>query len=158
MANFTWRRGKADDLRSTWLNLIISDPISYLQNKILFVGKLIIGSESRNLMVLSKEKTDEKLMAIYRIPYDIAISIHLFSIISIFVLFLLVPIRNFTRKITPTIELDRTVVAVFLSCFLWLGLSSIAYIGSNGRYMYSLTILAIILLVKNSHDSKSARS
>ena len=149
---------KAQELRSTWLNLIISDPISYLQNKILFAGKLIIGSESRSLMVLSKEKTEEKLIAIFRIPYDIAISLHLFSVVSIFVVFLAVPVRNFARKITTSIELDRTVVAVFLSCFLWLGLSSIAYIGSNGRYMYSLTILAIILLVKNYQDSKTARS
>jgi hypothetical protein len=149
---------KARELRSTWLNLIISDPISYLQNKILFAGKLIIGSESRNLTVLSKEKTEEKLIAIYRIPYDIAISLHLFSIISIFVIFLVVPVRNFARKITASIELDRTAIAVFLSCFLWLGLSSIAYIGSNGRYMYSLTILVIILLVKNSQGSKTARS
>jgi len=149
---------KAQDLRSTWLNLIVSDPVSYLQNKILFAGKLIIGSESRNLTVLSKEKTEEKLIAIYRIPYDIAISLHLFSIISIFVIFLVVPVRNFARKITASIELDRTAIAVFLSCFLWLGLSSIAYIGSNGRYMYSLTILVIILLVKNSQGSKTARS
>lgn len=149
---------KAYELRSTWLNLIISDPVSYLQNKILFAGKLIIGSESRNLMVLSKEKTEEKLMAIYRIPYDIAISLHLFSAISIFVTFLVVPVRNFARKITATIELDRTAIAVFLSCFLWLGLSSVAYIGSNARYLYSLTILAIILLVKSSQDSNNVRT
>lgn len=149
---------KAHELRSTWLNLIISDPITYLQNKILFAGKLIIGSESRNLTVFSKVKTEEKLMAIYRIPYDIAISIHLFSIISIFVIFLIIPVRNFARKVTASIELDRTIIAVFLSCFLWLGLSSIAYIGSNGRYMYSLTILALILLVKSFQVSKTERS
>jgi hypothetical protein len=150
--------GKAQQVRSTWLDLIMSDPISYLQNKTLFAGKLIIGSESRNLAVLSKERTEEKLIAIYRIPYDLAISLHLFSIISIFVVFLVVPVRNFARRITASIELDRTVIAVFLSCFLWLGLSSIAYIGSNGRYMYSLTILAIILLVRSSQNSETARS
>jgi hypothetical protein len=149
---------KAQQIRSTWLDLIMSDPISYLQNKILFAGKLIIGSESRNLAVLSKEKAEEKLMVIYRIPYDIAISLHLFSIISIFVIFLVVPVRNFARRITASIELDRMIISVFLSCFLWLGLSSIAYIGSNGRYMYSLTILALILLIRSSQDSKTARS
>jgi hypothetical protein len=54
--------------------------------------------------------------------------------------------------------LDRTAIAVFLSCFLWLGLSSVAYIGSNARYLYSLTILAIILLVKSSQDSNNVRT
>ena len=149
---------KAQKLRSTWLNLIISDPVSYLQNKILFAGKLIIGSESRQLTAFSKEKIQEKLIAVFRITYDVAISLHLFSIISILVIFLSIPVRNFAKKTTAAIELDGTVIAVFLSCFLWLGLSSIAYIGSNGRYMYSLTILAIILLVKNSQDSKKTRS
>ncbi len=149
---------KAQKLRSTWLNLIISDPVSYLQNKTLFAGKLIIGSDSRNLTVLSKEDTREKLIAIYRIPYDLAISLHLFSVISIFLFFLVFPVRNFARKDTVALELDKTLVAVFFSCFLWVGLSAIAYIGSNGRYMYSLTILAIILFVKNSQAPSIAAS
>jgi hypothetical protein len=37
-------------------------------------------------------------------------------------------------------------------------LSSVADIGSNARYLYSLTILAIVLLVKNSQDSKTVRT
>ena len=148
---------KAQKLRSIWFDLIVSDPISFLQNKILFAGKLIIGSESRNLNVISKKQTQDKLIAIYRIPYDIAISLHLFSILFILLITLIKPVSNFLRKVTESIELDKVVIAIFFSSLLWLSLSSIAYIGSNGRYMYSLTILSVIFLVRYSQIPKDGR-
>jgi hypothetical protein len=138
-------REKYSQLQSTWTNLIFSDPISYLQNKVLFSGKLLLGSDSREITFLTEEKTLNKIASVYRIPFDLAISLHLFSMLSTIIFLLINPVKRFVKKKTSYVQIGDVTVAIFLSSALWIVLSSIAYIGSNGRYTYSLTLLAFII-------------
>jgi hypothetical protein len=142
-------------LRDIWSGLILKDPISYVQNKILFAGKLLIGSESRGITLLSKDKISDRLKAIYKVPYDLALSLHVFSIFSLVLIIFIKPVIRFIGKASSGVQIDALMISILASAFFWVLLSSIAYIGSNGRYMYSLTILSLTLYVKYSQSKQA---
>ena len=142
--------------KSTWLKLIVSDPVTYLQNKILFTGKLLIGSDSRNINFISSKTYSQKILSIYRIPYDIAISLHLYSIIMCLIVLLLLPFIRFLRSKESRLTIDVLTLLLISALVFWAALSSIAYIASNGRYTYAVTLLSLVIYV--SHISKLENS
>jgi len=144
-----------EKLKSTWLNLILSDPVTYLQNKILFMGKLMIGSDSRTFGFSKDDSASERFKALYKLPYDIAISLHLYSIIFCVFVLLLLPIRKFVRDMKLGLVLDSATLTYLFSLFLWTFLSAIAYIASNGRYTYSLSLLCIAMYLGNLNKAQS---
>jgi hypothetical protein len=143
-----------ETLKSRWLNFIISDPVTYLQNKILFANKLFIGSDSRNISIFSAKTTSTKIFAIYRIPYDIAITLHIYSLLAFMTILFLVPIKKYLQKRKNGLIIDRVTVNLLTAVFIWTALSAIAYIGSNGRYTYALTILSLVIYVSHISDKK----
>lgn len=145
---------KYEELQSAWISLIISDPISYFQNKILFVGKLIIGSDSRKVSLLSGSSLVEKIETVFKIPFEIAITLHLFSILSCFVLLMILPFWRFWKEGREKLILDSLLISVFFSLVFWSWLSAIAYIGSNGRYTYSISILGLIIYLSHLNSSE----
>jgi len=138
-----------ETLKSTWLNFIISDPVTYLQNKILFASKLFIGSDSRNISIFSAKTKSTKTLAIYRIPYDIAITLHAYSLLALMTILFLIPINGYLQKRKNGLTIDRVTVNLLAAVFLWTALSAIAYIGSNGRYTYAVTILSLVIYVSH---------
>jgi hypothetical protein len=141
-------------LKSTWINFIITDPVTYLQNKILFANKLFIASDSRNISILSAKTTSTKVLGIYRIPYDIAITLHIYSLLSLVMILFLLPVKKYLRKRKNGITIDRVSISLLSTVFIWTALSSIAYIGSNGRYTYALTILSLVIYICHISDKE----
>ena len=141
-------------LQSTWIKFIINDPVTYLQNKILFGSKLFIGSDSRNISVLSAKTPSTKILGIYRIPYDVAITLHIYSLLSLTIILLLLPLKRYLQKRKDGLTIDRVSIVLLFAVFIWLALSAIAYIGSNGRYTYALTILSLIIYISHISDKK----
>ena len=144
-------------LKSSWLNFIISDPVTYLQNKILFANKLFIGSDSRNISIFSAKTTSTKILAIYKIPYDIAITLHIYSFLALMTILFLLPIKKYLQKRNNGLIIDRVMVNLLTAVFIWTALSAIAYIGSNGRYTYALTILSLAIYVSHISDKKALK-
>jgi hypothetical protein len=135
-------------LQSKWLRIIITDPVTYLQNKITFAAKLFIGSDTRGLRVSNANTPLQKLQGAYFIPYDFVITLHLLSI-GVFCFFIIV--YALSRRILlkrKNLEFSPEVLVCFSACALWLTLSSIAYIGSNGRYTYTITLISLLFLLK----------
>ncbi len=141
-------------LKSSWLNFIISDPVTYIQNKILFANKLLIGSDSRNISIFSAKTTSTKILAIYRIPYDIAITLHIYSLLAFMTILFLLPMKRYMQKRKNGLIIDRVTVNLLTAVFIWTALSAIAYIGSNGRYTYAITILSLVIYVAHISDKK----
>ena len=135
------------ELESKWINFIVRDPVTYFQNKILFASKLFIGSDSRNLTVLSADSLAMGILGFYRLLYDVAVTLHFFSFaFCAFMLFLIPIVRSIRNKKTEVL-IDQFTIFSLLAIFLWSSLSAIAYLGSNGRYTYSLSILIFILYI-----------
>jgi hypothetical protein len=134
-------------LQSGWFELVVKDPISYLQNKSVFFSKLAIASDSRSLSISRAETTQDKISAVLRAPYELLIGLHFFSVAITVILLFCSPAWMLLKRKTNALILEKFTLSVFSSILLWTLLSSIAYIGSNGRYTYTITIIALVLLV-----------
>jgi len=144
-------------LRSSWMEMIVNDPVTYIQNKMLFASKLLISSDSRNISILSADTIATKMLAIYRIFYDVAITIHIYSFLAFIVILLFLPISKYLKRKENGLVIDGVSINMLVSVGLWTALSAIAYIGSNGRYTYALTILSLIIYISNVSDGKTNR-
>ncbi|CAN2171107.1 hypothetical protein MCEMRE185_00059 [Candidatus Nanopelagicaceae bacterium] len=138
---------KYTKLQNDWLQLLIKDPISYLQNKSVFFTKLAIASDSRSLSISRAETAQEKISGAVRAPYELLIGLHFFSVAVTVILLFYIPAWNLFKRKTNALILEKFTLSVLSSILLWTLLSSIAYIGSNGRYTYTITIIALVLLV-----------
>jgi len=147
---------KFEKLKSSWIKIIISDPVTYLQNRILFAGKLIVGSDSRGLSVFAAETKIDRLASLFRVLYEFAITLHLYSVGAFFFYVLFYPLLRFGKSPQTGLTLDGLRVSLLVAMSLWIFLSSIAYVGSNGRYTYSITLLCLILLARD-YNSKSSQ-
>jgi hypothetical protein len=136
-------------LRGFWLEMITSDPITYLQNKTIFAGKIVFGSDSRNLSDFGQSSGYEKVFAVYRFPYEIAIILHMYSLLAGILLLILLPIIDYVRRKSIGVVFDSVSVKLITAMTLWLWLSSIAYIGSNGRYTYTISIISFLLYISH---------
>ena len=146
---------KYEKAKSLWLKIILGDPVTYLQNKMVFAGKLLIGSDSRNLTFLNEKNATLKLLALYKLPYDLAITFHLYSLAATAIYLLIGPVVRLRKSKSGNIEVRGETLLLLSSLVIWLGLSSIAYIGSNGRYTYTITFLALLLAFSNRVEHKS---
>jgi len=144
-------------LRSSWINTIVADPVTYVQNKILFASKLLIASDSRNISILSAKTNAEKMLAVYRIPYDVAITIHIYSFFAFILILFILPISRYVKRKEDGLIIDRVSINMLVAVGVWTSLSAIAYIGSNGRYTYALTILLLVIYISNWRDEKAYR-
>jgi hypothetical protein len=137
-------------LKDKWLNIVLSDPVTYLQNKLSFGNKLLIGSDTRALSVFSAQTFSEMVMSIYRLPFDIAISLHLFSLFACISMFILFSLVHMIKKRDSSFILKEDALMLITSMLIWSALSSIAYIGSNGRYTYAITMVSSIIYLSCS--------
>jgi hypothetical protein len=133
------------ELESRWIEFIARDPVTYFQNKILFASKLFIASDSRNLTIFSADSPAMGVLGFYRLPYDIAITLHLFSFAFCTFMLLAIPIIRAFRAKKTEVLINQFTIYSLLSIMLWNSLSAIAYLGSNGRYTYSLSILIFVI-------------
>jgi hypothetical protein len=146
---------KFEKLRSIWVDIIISDPVTYLQNRILFAGKLVVGSDSRGFSFFAAESTTEKISSVFRMLYEIGITFHFYSVAAVYIFLLCFPIVRYRRAVYSGVTLDELTFTLLASMLIWIILSSIAYVGSNGRYTYSITLLCLILFARH-HNSKTS--
>lgn len=146
---------KFEKAKSLWIKMNLRDPVTYVQNKIIFSGKLLIGSDSRSFSFLNEKDLKRKLLALYKLPYDLAITFHLFSLLATIIFLLVGPICLYRKDKSGLLVVGGERLLLFLSLLIWLGLSTIAYIGSNGRYTYTITIITLILLISSQNENKS---
>lgn len=147
---------KYESIKSKWINLLLSDPVTYLQNKILFAGKLAIGSDSRYFSLMSANSFQEKIASTFRLPFEILIAVHALSVAAVFMIILIILyFRNRNLK-SESIMIDKSYIHIISALFIWICLSSVAYIGSNGRYTYAISILSLILFANPFKNQKEA--
>jgi hypothetical protein len=144
-------------LRRIWLTTIASDPISYIQNKFISFSQVVLGGESRNIQIL---QTFPRLLelftfqnfliflkTLYLLPYDLMTTFHGFSPILIFIFWVCFLIyRYWNLPISAVFNKDLT---LSLSLFIfWILMTSIAFIGDNGRYTFGASALLILALFR----------
>lgn len=141
------------DVTLLWVKMISQDPLSYFQNKVIFFNRLAIGSDTRGLEITTADNLFDFLQGFYKIVYDLVISFHVLSVYSLLFLLAALTLRKSVKLRTSSVVVEWKVVIVSASCFLWVLLSAVVFVGSNGRYTYSVTLLGITyLLLPDSID------
>ncbi len=135
--------GAYEKLESSWIELVLRDPVTYIQNKVIFAGKLMIGSDTRSFGLTSLEFSSTTFSSLYKVPYDVAITLHLYSLLALVFWLFLSPLVKFMKSKTSEFHIDRLAVTLIFGALIWTMLSAIAYIGSNGRYTYAYSLLAL---------------
>jgi hypothetical protein len=141
---------KYQKLQSVWIENIFKDPVTYLQNKTFFFTKLVIASEMRNIHLLNSNSWFGFLQNLYIAIYDVVLATHLMSLLGLWVgVYVFSQIKKNQRQ-----SKVAGLSSLMAFSILWGTLSSIAYIGSNGRYTYTATLLTLILMTFNDHSKK----
>ncbi len=153
-------KARYQNLREGWTSLVMNDPVTYLQGKLIFASKLLIGSDSREVSRPSIKKLFSGEIKEYKnffkqlslLPFQVIISLHLLSILfsTLFVLAVLM-----RQKTDRPIYISYTLPILFVANIAWLSLTAIAYIGSNGRYLYLPSLLVFTLTYFNYHRNKA---
>ena len=143
------------EIRSAWLELISKYPRDYVGVKILQAAQLSVGGDSATLIPHLDGNLSDLFHQILYLPFNIVIQAHVLSIAILFCLMLAI-FPSISGKISRVNK--KKYLAFYLIPILWLLISTFAYIGDNGRYVYSSTILyyflIFTLLFKNSKAVK----
>jgi hypothetical protein len=136
---------KYNKVRNLWIELIMSDPISYLQNKFNQFWNFSISSDSRVFSIADSRLIGLKqILSFVTIPFEFFRAIHLISILPTSILFNCAMIFIHRKNSVASLVQNPTFRLGNCALFGWLLISTFAYIGNNGRYGY--LICGIVLL------------
>ncbi len=136
-------------LKDHWLATNFSDPFSYIQNHLMFSTQVLIAGETRGVSLFSLEEKGayELLNSIWKMPSDLAKTLHLTSPIVALLLYVFTR-KKLTREIGSLQEFDMPAFILIA----WIGITSIGYVSDNGRYTLAPVLIlysAIVTYTKN---------
>ena len=153
-----------EEIRFNWLKIIWTDPSTYLQIKLMQSSQLFIGGESfalsifhqdtRDLSFFSNSKLFIYICDVLRLPWDLAISLHGLSYCILFIFFVYLIFSSFQITYFRNSVISAKLLTIIFFSAAWFILTTIAFIGDNGRYLYTGTILTYLLLTKYIFWSK----
>ena len=115
-------------LRKSWLELIIHEPIQYIQVKIIQVSQLFFAGDSINLV-------PKTFFDIPLIPFEILKALRLFSFLPVLLFFSWI---TFSSRIQINSKIRKLIFLTYIFATLNI---TIAFIGDNQRYISWLSIL-----------------
>ena len=150
------------EIRSSWEVLISSNPKEYFRIKFIEFNQLLLLGDTSQLLFLNElKKTDNSsvksvVAAIFFMPWDLFIYFHLLAPLPI-VLFFCTLVIFFSRGNTIiSVVKNKNFVFSNLFMIIYLILSTLAYIGDTGRYMYLPSLIywyfMSISLKKKAYD------
>ena len=145
-------------VRETWIDIIRNDPVTFLQVKYAFASKLLIGSDSREILLPnfraffsgSLSEIQKPIRQFLFMPFQAVISLHLLSSLASNLFLLVILMRRRVNRLTARFDITPVLLGANL---IWLSLTSMAYIGSNGRYLYLSSFLVFFITFLNIYKS-----
>jgi len=143
------------DIRINWMKVIIENPKDYLQIKIYQAMQLGIAGDFFTIIPRNILESDKNLLQIIEpivyLPYNFIISFHMLSPFVSFLISALVIIVSLRKKLIEEVFMDRSLFLIYTFLFLWLGISTLAFIGDNGRYVYLSSLIYNLALISKLH-------
>jgi hypothetical protein len=143
-------RSNYEEVRRLWISAIRDNPKDYIQIKISQFVQVIGAGDTFGLRLLEFNQgisSFEVIKALILLPYDVVISLHFLAPITAYVLGIIFLLYSYRDKPIRHIygRLDLGMLFTFL--FTWSAMSTIAFIGDNGRYVYSSSLLFVIFIL-----------
>jgi hypothetical protein len=153
---------KYKKIRNKWVAYLLNNPRDYLQIKIIQLSQVLVVGDTFGFRAIEDLTKEIQISKLFFIPYDFMISFHILSpLLTILFSLILISVRYSSLNINVIfIEANLYIAYFFVIC--WAMLTTIAYIGDNGRYLYlstfvfhSLLILSLPQLEKELKDAKA---
>jgi hypothetical protein len=146
---------KYNEIQSSWLSFITKFPKDYLQIKSIQANQLMISGDTFGLRILNAVTFKDHISGLFFIPFDTVISLHLLSPALTFLFGFIIVILSFSRITINQLIKTREVVFSFLFLSCWILITTIAYIGDNGRYTYLASfVFYVFLFLGTSRNTK----
>lgn len=144
LSNTSYRK-----IREDWARFILNNPKTYLEAKSIQINQVLISGDTFGLRISSTNNFKDQITGLFFLFYDLSISLHLLS--PIFTLFFgtCVLVILFSRLPIYLILRDRNVITAYSCIAAWTILTTVAYIGDNGRYTYLSTFIFYFLIFKS---------
>jgi len=146
------------DIRNSWIKLVFENPKEYIQVKFLQANQVLTSGDSFRFRLLSAYNFKTYLAGVVFLPFDILISLHLLSPLMTLLIGFCIVLTNLSNfKIGSVIRNPELIFANIFVLF-WIALTTIAYIGDNGRYTYLSSFVYYFLLVRGIDKLKNTIS
>jgi hypothetical protein len=153
------------EVRRYWIQMILSDPFTYVQNHMAFGTQVIISGDTRRIRSVNEFNNLVKDLslsnvlrfatALYLIPLDVILSFHLLSPL---VVFLVWSVFIFRKILVREKDDSFTIQFIFLGLFTtWNLITTVGFISDNSRYtlIASFFLLLSMALPSESRQKKS---
>jgi hypothetical protein len=140
--NTNFSSEKYEEIRSSWISLISNNPKEYFRIKFIEFNQLLLLGDTSQLLFLNElKKTDgisikSFLTAIFFMPWDLFIYLHLLAPLPIITFFSALVIFFSRENTIISVVKNKNFIFSYLFMTSYLILSTLAYIGDTGRYMY----------------------
>jgi len=139
------------EVRTKWMKVIIENPKDYLQIKIYQTTQLGIAGDYFSIIpkdiLQSGQNFSSIIKSIVYLPYNLIISFHLLSPFVSFLIGAFIIIASFRKKMIQEVFTDKKLILIHTFLFSWLWISSLAFIGDNGRYVYLSSLIFNFTLI-----------
>ena len=147
---------KYGEIRQAWVDLIKHNPKDYSRSKFIhFTQLLLLGDTSqlrfKKIFVDSLDHSVESIVSsVFFAPWDLIIFFHLLAPLPTLVLFSFIIILRGRRNTINDILKNRKISFIFTFMGVYLIMTTFAYIGDTGRYMYLPAILFWYFIVPST--------
>lgn len=146
---------KIEEIRSSWIMLIKNYPKEYMQIKLFQFGQLMLSGDTFGIRTFQEVNIVSKLQSILLIPYDIGISLHLFSPGAVIFFIALLLTYSFRQGKVLILPINLALLLPLLVLTFWVAFTAIAFIGDNGRYVYPASFFCFTLMLLWISQEKS---
>ncbi len=131
--------------RNSWINVILHHPRDYVQVKFALATQVLLAGENR----INSPHLDVR--TIFYFPYQVLISLHFFSPLVSFLLYMMLILRRNHRLRFSEILRDKWNNCWFIFYTIWIVFTVVAYIGDNGRYTFVASFLLLFSLFNHTN-------
>jgi hypothetical protein len=146
------------EIRNSWISYISLNLRDYAQVKIIQSTQVLTAGDTFGLRIFNNNNFTKHYTDVFFIFYDLSISLHLISpLFSLIIGFVFVYWKFRNNTIEKLIR-DKKIVSSFSIILCWLALTTLAFIGDNGRYVYLASFIFYTLtlnhIIKNEISYK----
>ena len=155
------RQQEFETLQANWINLIVDDPGTYIQNHLYFLTQILISGESSKLYFQTRVAEFNSshrpaelfwvFISLFQLPVQILIRLHLLSpLITILGLIII------NRRYRDSTYLS-SISSYSIALTAWILITTLGFVSDNGRYTYLPIILLWAVFLKYSGNNQNEK-
>jgi hypothetical protein len=136
------------EIREDWARFILRNPKAYLEAKSIQSNQVLLSGDTFGLRISNANNFRDQIAGLFFLVYDLSISLHLLSPIVTLIFGTFVLVIVFSKLPMYLLLRNRNIIVAYSFVWAWIILTTVAYIGDNGRYTYLSSFIFYFLIFK----------